>query len=188
MCSIDGLRIYGDRVIAVNELSHASKLPGAPYACQPSGQCPLESEVAAARQCSRSAVLYLLVRPQSTRDFDVDAIRDARLYFTLLELLRSRLHFHERLLALDDKVAFVDGERVLALVEHDVGVRAVVGPQEQLLVERHRGADRELDSALISDSLRCDVFELGLEGFALERTDIEDELHAFAQLPDLGLV
>src|SRR6185436_12048017 len=106
----------------------------------------------------------------------------------LLELLRRGLDLDVVLVALDDQVALVDRQHVLAPVEHDVGVGAVVGAQEKFLVEHHGRTDGELDSALVGDTLRRDVFERRLERLALQRTDVQHQLHALPQLADLRLV
>src|SRR5690606_16164335 len=86
---------------------------------------------------------------QAGHDFDVDAVRKPSLDLAPLELLRRPLHLDERATVLNDQVAFIDREHVLSLVEHDIRGGAVVRAQEQLLVQLHRSANRELDRALI---------------------------------------
>ena len=72
--------------------------------------------------------------------------------------------------------ALLDREHLVAAVEHDVGVGAVVGADEDVgLLACSGRADLELDRAVLLDALGGDVLEDGVELRGLEGADREHE-------------
>jgi len=94
---------------------------------------------------------------------DADAVRQAGAHFAALERLRRGLDLDVGLLPLELQGALLDRDDAVTPVEDDVGVGAVVGADDDVAGIAERGADLELDGAVLLEPLGGDVLEDGVE-------------------------
>ena len=98
------------------------------------------------RRVARLRSLIFSSAERALKHFDVMPSERPVWISRFLEGLRRRLDFDEGLLVFDDEVLLIDSQHVITLSQ-PISALARIETQEQLLVERHRRANRELDGA-----------------------------------------